>query len=127
MGALWMAARAMLACHVMDRYFLDFGRLYKMQQCDTFFVAPAERNLNARHIYSAAKVRDAGTICDQSIATSDLYAFQNYHGYLRRTRFRDPETTKTPIFLTNNTVLPALTIAAPYTIANDHGSIYTRL
>ena len=33
---------------------------------------------------------------------------------LRRIRFKDPETGKTLVFLTNNTVLPALTIAALY-------------
>jgi transposase len=33
---------------------------------------------------------------------------------LRRIRFKDPETGKTLVFLTNNMTLPALTIAALY-------------
>ena len=43
-----------------------------------------------------------------------FYASQDYPEHLRRIRFKDPETGKTLIFLTNNTVLPALTIAALY-------------
>jgi IS4 transposase len=102
------------AFYVMDRGYLDFGRLYKMHQCGAFFVTRAKRNLNARRIYSAAKVRGAGVICDQTIAMNGFYASQDYPEHLRRIRFKDPETGKTLIFLTNNTVLPALTIAALY-------------
>jgi transposase len=102
------------AFYVMDRGYLDFGRLYQMHQCGAFFVTRAKRNLNARRIYSAAKIRDAGVICDQTIAMNGFYASQDYPEHLRRIRFRDPETGKTLIFLTNNTALPALTIAALY-------------
>ena len=102
------------AFYVMDRGYLDFGRLYKMHQGGAFFVTRAKRNLNARRIYSAAKVRGAGIVCDQTIAMNGFYVSQDYPEHLRRIRFRDPETGKTLIFLTNNTVLPALTIAALY-------------
>jgi len=102
------------AFYVMDRGYLDFGRLYKMHQGGAFFVTRAKRNLNARRIYSAAKIRAAGVICDQTIAMNGFYASQDYPEHLRRIRFRDPETGKTLIFLTNNTVLPALTIAELY-------------
>jgi hypothetical protein len=102
------------AFYVMDRGYLDFGRLYKMHQTGAFFVTRAKRNLNARRVYSAAKVRSAGIMCDQTITMNGFYASQDYPEYLRRIRFRDPETGKTLIFLTNNTALPALTIAALY-------------
>ena len=102
------------AFYVMDRGYLDFGRLYKMHQGGAFFVTRAKRNLNARRVYSAAKVRGAGIICDQTIVMNGFYVSQDYPEHLRRIRFRDPETGKTLIFLTNNTVLPALTIAALY-------------
>jgi len=100
------------AFYIMDRGYLDFGRLFQMHQRGAFFVTRAKRNLNARRIYSAVKVRAAGVICDQTIAMNGFYASQDYPEHLRRIRFRDPETGKTLIFLTNNTVLPALTIAA---------------
>jgi IS4 transposase len=39
---------------------------------------------------------------------------QDYPEQLRRIRFKDRESGKTLVFLTNNTALPALTIAALY-------------
>jgi IS4 transposase len=85
-----------------------------MHQGGAFFVTRAKRNLNARRVYSAAKVRSAGIMCDQTITMNGFYASQGYPEHLRRIRFRDPETGKTLIFLTNNTTLPALTITALY-------------
>ena len=43
-----------------------------------------------------------------------FYSAKNYPEHLRRIRFKDPESGKTLVFLTNNTTLPALTIAALY-------------
>lgn len=43
-----------------------------------------------------------------------FYAAKSYPEHLRRIRFKDPETEKSLVFLTNNAVLPALTIAALY-------------
>ena len=42
------------------------------------------------------------------------YSARKYPEHLRRIRFMDPESGKTLVFLTNNTSLPALTIAALY-------------
>jgi transposase len=42
------------------------------------------------------------------------YAAKDYPEHIRRIRFKDPATDKTLIFLTNNTVLPATTIANLY-------------
>ena len=39
---------------------------------------------------------------------------KDYPEYLRRIRFKDPESGKTLVFLTNKTALPPLTIAALY-------------
>jgi hypothetical protein len=58
--------------------------------------------------------RNAGVICDQRIALNGFYISQDYPEHLRRIRFKDPESGKTLVFLTNNTALPALTIAALY-------------
>jgi hypothetical protein len=58
--------------------------------------------------------RSSGIICDQAIALNGHYAAQDYPEHLRRIRFKDPQTQKTLIFLTNNTALPPLTIAALY-------------
>ena len=58
--------------------------------------------------------RDTGLICDQTIVLNGFYAAKHYPGHLRRIRYRDPETGKTLVFLTNQFALPALTICALY-------------
>jgi transposase len=58
--------------------------------------------------------RGTGMICDQRIALNGYYSAKAYSEQLRRIRFKDPESGKTLVFLTNNTALPALTIAALY-------------
>jgi hypothetical protein len=102
------------AFYVMDRGYLDFARLYKMHQAGAFFVTRAKRGMDARRVYSAATDRSAGVICDQSIALNGFYISKDYPEHLRRIRFKDPESGKTLVFLTNNTTLPPLTIAALY-------------
>lgn len=102
------------AFYVMDRGYLDFARLYNMHQAGAFFVTRTKRGMDARRVYSAPTQRDTGVICDQSIAMNGFYIAKDYPELLRRIRFKDPETGKTLVFLTNNTMLPALTIAALY-------------
>ena len=102
------------AFYVMDRGYLDFTRLYNMHQAGAFFVTRTKRGMDARRVYSAPTQRDTGVICDQSIAMNGFYIAKDYPELLRRIRFKDPETGKTLVFLTNNTMLPALTIAALY-------------
>ena len=104
------------AFYVMDRGYLDFARLYALDQAGSFFVTRAKRNMNARRLYSAAVDRDTGLICDQTIALNNFYAVRDYPAHLRRVRYRDPETDKNLVFLTNHTLLPALTICALYKI-----------
>ena len=102
------------AFYVMDRGYLDFARLYKMHQAGAFFVTRAKRGMDARRVYSAPSQRGSGVICDQSIALNGFYISKDYPEHLRRIRFKDPESGKTLVFLTNNTTLPPLTIAALY-------------
>ena len=102
------------AFYVMDRGYLDFARLYTMHQAGAFFVTRAKRGMNARRVYSMPTDRTTGVICDQRIVLNGYYSAKAYPEQLRRIRFTDPETGKMLIFLTNNTVLPALTIAALY-------------
>ncbi len=102
------------AFYVMDRGYLDFARLYKLHQAGAFFVTRAKRGMNARRVYSTKTDRDTGVICDQVIALNGFYVAKDYPEQLRRIRFKDPESGKTLVFLTNNTSLPPLTIAALY-------------
>ncbi|OYV80086.1 MAG: IS4 family transposase [Ferrovum sp. 34-44-207] len=102
------------AFYIMDRGYLDFARLYKMHQTGAFFVTRAKRGMNACRVYSIATDRTTGVICDQSIVLKGFYIAKDYPEHLRRIRFKDPESGKTLVFLTNNTTLPPLTIAALY-------------
>ncbi len=102
------------AFYVMDRGYLDFARLYQMHQAGAFFVTRAKRGMDARRVYSVRTDRTTGVICDQRIMMNGFYSSKHYPEHLRRIRFKDPETGQTLVFLTNNTTLPALTIAALY-------------
>jgi hypothetical protein len=102
------------AFYIMDRGYLDFERLYALDQAGGFFVTRAKRNLDARRLYSAPVDRSSGVISDQTIALNGFYTAKHYPGHLRRIRYRDPETGKTLVFLTNQFAVPALTICALY-------------
>ena len=100
--------------YIMDRGYLDFVRLYAIDQARAFFVTRAKENMDARRVYSHPVDRASGIICDQRVMLNGFYSAENYPDHLRRIRFHDPETGKTLVFLTNNTTLPAVTIAALY-------------
>ena len=102
------------AFYVMDRGYVDFARLYALHQAGAFFVTRAKSPMDARRVYSAPTDRGAGVIADQRVMLNGYYSARNYPEHLRRIRFKDPESGKTLVFLTNNTSLPALTIAALY-------------
>ena len=102
------------AIYVMDRGYVDFERLHAMHQASAFFVTRAKSNTRLRRVYSAQVDRDTGIICDQTVALVGYYSSRDYPTHLRRIRFKDPESGKTLVFLTNNFVLPAATICALY-------------
>jgi hypothetical protein len=100
------------AFYVMDRGYVDFARLFQVHHAGAFFVTRAKSDINARLVYSAKVDRSSGLVCDQSIALNGHYISQDYPEHLRRIWFKDPTTKQTLVFLTNNTALPPLTIAA---------------
>ena len=102
------------AFYVMDRGYLDFERLYAMHQAQAFFVTRAKSNTRFRRVYSAPVDRSTGIICDQTIALTGTISRKDYPVHLRRIRFKDPETGKTLVFLTNNFAVTAATICALY-------------
>ena len=102
------------AFYIMDRGFLDFERLYRFHEAGSFFVTRGKSNLQVQRRYSHPVDRTTGLICDQSVVLTGFYSHQGFEAPLRRIRFKDPETAKTLIFLTNNFVLPAFTITELY-------------
>ena len=102
------------AFYVMDRGYVDFERLHSIQRAGAFFVTRAKSPMDARRVYSAATDRSTGIISDQQVMLNGHYSAKKYPQHLRRIRFKDPESGKTLVFLTNHMALPALTIAALY-------------
>src|SRR6266581_4262427 len=89
-------------------------KLYTLLQAGAFFVTRAKSPMDARRVYSATTDRAKGVLCDQRVMLNGYYSAKAYPEHLRRIRFKDPESGKTLVFLTNNTALPALTICALY-------------
>ena len=100
--------------YVMDRGYIDYKRLFALHQAGAFFVTRAKETMDARRVYSSPSDRAGGIICDQRVRLNGYYAQKHYPEHLRRIRYRDPETARMLIFLTNNTALDAATICALY-------------
>lgn len=102
------------AFYVMDRAYLDFDRLYRFTVEGAFFVIRAKSNVRLRRQYSRPVDRTTGIICDQTVVLDTAHSTQHYPDPLRRIRYRDPQTGKHFVFLTNNFSLPPLTITTIY-------------
>lgn len=100
--------------YVMDRGYVDYKRLYKIHTSEAFFVTRAKDNMNYRRLYSHPKDIAAGVIYDQTIKVNNHYAFKDYPEKMRRIKFKDDDTGKILIFLTNNFHLKAKEIAQLY-------------
>jgi transposase len=102
------------AVYVMDRGFFDLVRLYRLTVAGAFFVVRARKNQRLRRIRSRPVDRTSGIICDQIVRLEVALSRKRYPARLRRVRYRDPETGKTLVFVTNNFELPPKTIADLY-------------
>jgi hypothetical protein len=103
------------AIYVMDKGYVDYFRFYsQIHQQRGFFVTRAKDNMAARRVYSRKVDKTTGLIYDQSVKLTGFYIKKDYPEYLRRIKYRDEETGKIYVFLTNNFELSALLIAQLY-------------
>jgi hypothetical protein len=102
------------AIYVMDRGYIDFDRLGRFHEAGSFFVIRAKTNLRAERRYSHAVDKSTGLVCDQTVTLTGFYSHKGFPAPLRRIRFKDPETGKRLVFLSNHFALPALTITKLY-------------
>ena len=100
--------------YIVDRGYLDFGRLHRVHLCGAFFVTRAKKNSRFQRRYSRAVDKSTGLRFDQTVVLTGFRSHQQYPDALRRIGFRDPQTGKRFVFLTNNFSEPALTIAQLY-------------
>lgn len=102
------------AIYIMDRGYVDFEKLFAIDQTGAFFVTRAKDGMRFYVVESFSVDKTDGVRCDQSIRLTGFYSSKKYPNALRRVRFYDEETKQTLIFLTNNFKLPALDIARLY-------------
>ena len=100
--------------YLMDRGYLDFGRLYALNQGHAFFVTRFKSNTKYERIYSRPVDKTSGLRCDQTIKLTNPDSVKNYPEHLRRVVYFDQEKARRFDYLTNNFSLPALTIADLY-------------
>ena len=102
------------AIYIMDRAYLDFYRLYQMHQSAAIFAARSKTNTGLRRIYSHKVDKSTGVRYDQTVVPTGFYAKKDYPEKLRRIKYFDAEKGRSFVFLTNQFLLPALTIAELY-------------
>jgi len=100
--------------YVLDRGYVDFERLFKINRCGAYFVTRAKDNLNFARITSRKVKKKKGVLCDQTINLKGFYSSDKYPDNLRRIRFIDKETEKRFVFITNNFDLAPEDVALLY-------------
>lgn len=102
------------AFYLMDKAYLDFQRLFKINSASAYFVMRAKNNLAFQRIYSKKVDKQSGLRCDQTIKLTSYYPAKAYPEKLRRIKYFDKEQGKTYVFLTNNFEVTALEVAMLY-------------
>ena len=102
------------AIYIMDRGYLDFERLYNVDQAAAFFIIRSKANTRLRRLYSQPVDKSCGLHCDQIVVPAGFYSAKNYPGKLRRIKFYDQDQKRHLVFLTNHFKLPALLVAELY-------------
>jgi hypothetical protein len=100
--------------YIMDRGYIDFMRLYTYHLYGAFFVIRAKSNISFRRLYSYPIDKSIGLKCDQTIILNGVKSSYDYPAKLRRVRYYDIETDKDFNFITNNFMIPAITVAQLY-------------
>lgn len=102
------------AFYIMDRGYLDWGRLFRITESKAYFVTRAKDNLAFVRVYSHRVDKTTGLICDQTIRLKNHYAAKDYPKHMRRIKYHDKELNKTFVFLTNHFEAKAIEIAMLY-------------
>jgi hypothetical protein len=102
------------AFYIVDRGYVDFERLARFDQAGAFFVTRAKRDMRFKRLAWRKTHRSTGVIYNHTIALTVCYSKQDYPKPLRRVRFKDRETGKKPVFLTNHLDLEPLTVCQLY-------------
>ena len=102
------------AFYIMDRAYLDFERLYLLNQYMAFFIIRSKSNTRFRRLYSHPIDKSTGLRCDQTIVLTGIHTKKYYPDKIRRVKFFDDQKDRSFSFLSNNFLLPALVVAELY-------------
>ena len=97
----------------MDRAYVDFSWMNDLNVGGVTFVTRAKSNMRFKVVECRKTDRTRGFMADQTITLKSA-AGKDYDGHLRRVSFRDPDTGKWLVFLSNDFDLSYKTIAALY-------------
>jgi len=100
--------------YIMDRGYIDYKRLYRLNKDLSYFIVRAKKNLKFKRLYSNKVNKSTGLRCDQVVKLTGFYQKKDYSETLRRVKFFDSEIDKRFVFLTNNFEIPAITVALLY-------------
>ncbi len=100
--------------YIMDKGYIDYQRLYKINQCNAFFVTRAKDNMSYRRLYSYKKDKSSGIVFDQIIKLNNYYASKDYPDKMRLIKYHDSITENELVFMTNNFDLKATEISQLY-------------
>lgn len=102
------------AFYVVDRGYLDFTRLYLIEQLRAFFVIRPKSNTGFIRHYSKPVEGEVGVRSDHVGRLRGANAYDAYPEKLRLVSYYDPDSHRPFQFLTNNFTLPASVIAKLY-------------
>ena len=100
--------------YVLDRGYVDFERLFSIHAQKAFFVIRAKKNLRFRRVYSRSVEKETGVQCDQTIRLTGNLADKAYPERLRRVKYRDLDSRKVYVYLTNHFDLAPEVVADLY-------------
>ncbi|MBK7389387.1 MAG: transposase [Bacteroidetes bacterium] len=98
----------------MDKAYIDFGRLFYLNLEKAYFVVRAKDNIQFKKINSRNVDKDSGIRSDHDIYVTGPLSKDKYPDRLRRIEFYDAEFDRYFVFLTNNFVVKAKTVAQLY-------------
>jgi Transposase DDE domain/Domain of unknown function (DUF4372) len=102
------------AFYVMDRGYVDFARLHRFTTGAAFFVTRGKRNLDCTRRARRPVDKTTGLRSDQTIVLAGPKSSRLYPDPLRRIAYYDVERQRRLVFVTNNFLLPAMTVARLY-------------
>lgn len=102
------------AIYIVDKGYIDFGRLFDLNNKNAFFITRAKKNLNSKRIYSHDVSKFINIKYDQTVKLTGIKSSMLYPTHIRKIKFVDKDNDKELIFLTNNFSLTSETISNLY-------------